>query len=146
MAQAIVNHYNYQQRIQVLRAHGDVLLLRIKSLETNMNIRKQQNQQPFIRDVNMLNEMVKKLLEMLAEIKTCQYFQLTSIPLICYDFYFKEMCKRYFEDLLQQFIEKLRTRRIQCLQNLQHLQHLQHLQSPLDNIIHPVDFQIQTQL
>ena len=145
MAQAMVNHYNYhQQRIQFLRSYGDVLLQRIKMLEINMNKRKQQNQQPNEQDVNFLNAMVKKLLQMLAEINTCQYFQLTNEPFNTGDFYFNQMCKRYFEDFLQQFIAKLRIRRIQRLQNIQRLQHLQYLQR-LDNIIHPVDFQIQTQ-
>ena len=47
--------------------------------------------------------------------------------------YYNQMCKRYFEDLIQQFIAKLRIRRIKRLQNLQRL----------NNIIHAVDFVIQ---
>ena len=142
MAQAMLNHYNYyQQKIQFLRSHGDVLLQRIKTFEINMNKRKQQNQQPLVQNINSLNAMVKKLLQMIAEIKTCQYFQQTNVPSF-YDGYYTRMCNRYFEDLLQQFIAKLRIKRIQRLQNLQHLQHLQHLQSPSDDIIHPIDFQI----
>ena len=140
MAQTMVNHYNhYQQKIQFLRWHGDVLLQRINMLETNMNQRKQQNQQPIEHDLNCLNQMTKKLLHMLAEINTCQYFQLTNEPFTNGDFYYNQMCKRYFEDLIQQFIAKLRIRRIKRLQNLQNLQNLQRL----NNIIHPVDFVIQ---
>ena len=143
MAQAMVNHYKYyQQKIQFLRSSGDVLLQRIKTFEINMNKRKQQNQQPFVQDINSLNAMVKKLLQMLAEINTCQYFQLTNVPSFC-DGYYTLICNRYFEDFIRQFVAKLRIRRIQRLQNLQHLQHLQHLQSSLDNIIHPIDFQIE---
>ena len=144
MAQAMINHYNdYQQRIQFLRSSGDILLHRVKTLEINMNRRKQQNQQPFLQDIISLNAMVKKLLQMLAEINTCQYFQLTNEPFNCYSPYFTRMCNRYFEDLTRQFIAKLRIRRIQRLQNLQHLHHLRHLQSPLENIIHPIDFQVE---
>ena len=144
MVQAMINHYNdHQQRIQFLRSSGDILLQRIKTLEINMNRRKQQNQHPFVQDINSLNPMVKKLLQMLAEINTCQYFQLTNEPFNCYSPYFTRMCNRYFEDLIQQFIAKLRIRRIQRLQNLQHLHHLQHLQSSFENIIHPIDFQIE---
>ena len=140
----MINHYNYyQERIQFLRSSGDILLHRVKTLEINMNRRKQQNQQPFVQDINSLNAMVKKLLQMLAEINTCQYFQLTNEPFNCYSPYFTRTCNRYFEDLMQQFIAKLRIRRIQRLQNLQHLHHLQHLQSSLENIIHPIDFQIE---
>ena len=89
MAQAMINHYNdHQQRIQFLRSSGDILLQRIKTLEINMNRRKQQNQHPFVQDINSLNAMVKKLLQMLAEINTCQYFQLTNEPFNCYSPYF----------------------------------------------------------
>ena len=143
MAQAIIDHYNdYQQRIQFLRSSGDILLNQIKTLEINMNIRKQQNQQPFLQHIDSLNAMVKKLLQMLTEIKTCQHFYLTNVPFNYYSSYFTQMCNRYFEELVQQFIAKLRIKRIQRLQHSQHLQHLQHLQSSFENIIHPVDFQI----
>ena len=133
----------YQQQIQFLRSSGDILLDRIKTLETNMNRRKQQNQQPFQQDINSLNAMVKKLLQILAEINTCQYFQLTYEPFNCYSHYFTQMCNRYFQDLMQQFTAKLRIKRLQRLQHLHHLQHLQHLQSSSQNIIHPIDFQIE---
>ena len=143
MAQAMVDHYNYyQQKIQFLRSCGDVLLQRIKLCEINMNTRKQQNQQPLVQNINSLNAMIKKLLQMLAEINTCQYFQLTNVPSF-YNDYYTLICNRYFENLLEQFVAKLRIKRIQRLQNLQHLQHLQHLRSSLDNIIHPIDFQIE---
>ena len=130
MAQAMLDQFNYyQQRIHFLRLRGDVLLQRIKTLEIKMNKRKQQNQQPYERDVNFLNAMVKKLLQMLAEINTCQYFQLTNETFI--DFYFNQMCNRYFEDLMQQFVTQLRMRRMRRLQ----------LQT-LNNFIDDVDFEI----
>ena len=139
----MVDHYNhYRQRIQFLRSSGDILLQQIKTLETNMNRRKQQNQQPFAQDINSLNATTKKLLQMLAEINTCQYFRLTNEPFDFHSSYFVRVCNRYFEDLTQQFITKLRIGRIRRLQNLQHLQHLQHLQSSLQDVIHPIDFQI----
>ena len=138
----MLNHYYYyQHKIQFLRMGGDVLLQQIKILETDMNRKKQQNQQPLVQNVNSLNAMVKKLLQMLAEINTCQYFQLTNEPFNCG--YYTRMCNRYFEDLLHRFVTKLRIKRIQRLQNLQHLQHLRHLQSSLDDIINPIDFEIQ---
>ena len=138
-----VNHYNfYQQQIQFLRWSGDMLLQQIKTLETNMNRRKQQNQQPFEQDINSLNAMAKRLLQILAEIKTCQYFQLTNEPFNCYSNYYIQMCNRYFEDLMQQFIAKLHMRRTQRLQRLQHLHQLRHWQSSSQNVIDPIDFQI----
>lgn len=140
MAQQMINHYNYyQQRIQFLRLSGDILLDRIKTLETNMNRSKQQNQQPFQQDLNSLNAMVKKLLQMLAEINTCQYFQLTYESFNCYSDYFIQMCNRYFQHLMHQFIEKLHIKRIQRIQSLS--QNID-FQSSSQNIIDPIDFQI----
>ena len=139
----MINHYNYyQQQIQFLRSSGDILLQQIKTLETNMNKRKQQNQQPFEQDINSLNAMAKKLLQILAEINTCQYFQLTNEPFNCYSNYYIQMCNRYFEDLVQQFIGKLHLKRTQRLQRLQQLHQLRHWQSSSQNVIDPIDFQI----
>ena len=75
MAQIMIQHRNnYEVQIYQLRVHGDVLLQRIKMLEIKMNQIKQQNQQPNQQDINSLNAMVKKLLGMLAQINTYQYF------------------------------------------------------------------------
>ena len=123
MAQQMLNHYNYyQQQIQFLRSSGDILLDRIKTLETNMNTKKQQNQEPLQQDLNSLNAMVKKLLQLLAEINTCQYFQMTYEPFNCYSHYYIQMCNRYFEDLMQQFMARLHLKRTRRLQNLHQLQ------------------------
>ena len=109
----MINYYNtYNQRIQFLRAHGDQLLQRIQMLEIGMNRRKQQNQQPHENEVNSLHSMVKKLLQMLAEINTCQYFQMTKELFNTNDYYYKQMCTRYFEDLMLKFTLELKARRI----------------------------------
>ena len=113
MAQAMVNNYNsYNERIQFLRLHGDQLMQRIQMLEIGMNRRKQQNQQPHDNEVVSLHSMVKKLLQMLAEIHTCQYFQLLNEVYNTNDYYYKQMCTRYFEDLLLKFTLELKARRI----------------------------------
>ena len=113
MAQAMVNNYNsYNERIQFLRLHGDQLMQRIQMLEIGMNRRKQQNQQPHDNEVVSLHSMVKKLLQMLAEINTCQYFQLLNEVYNTNDYYYKQMCTRYFEDLLLKFTLELKARRI----------------------------------
>ena len=140
MMQAMINHYNYyQQQIQFLRSSGYILLQQIKTLETNINRRKQQNQQPFEQDINSLNALAKRLLQILAEINTCQYFQMTNEPFNCYSNYYIQICNRYFEDL--QFIAKLHLKRTQRLQHLQHLHQLRHWQSSTQNIIDQIDFQ-----
>ena len=112
MTQSMVNYYNsYNQRIQFLRTHGDQLMQRIQMLEIGMNRRKQQCQPPHENEVNSLHSMVKKLLQMLAEINTCQYFQLTKELYNNNEYYYKQMCTRYFEDLMLKFTLKLKTRR-----------------------------------
>lgn len=140
MTQAMIDHYNYyQQKIQFLRSNGDILLQRIKILETIMNKRKQQNEYPFVQQINSLYAMVKKLFEILAEINTCQYFQLTFEPI--YSPYFIEMCNRYFENLTRQFIMKLQMKREQRLRHLQNLS-LEEILNRIDLDLNPIDFQI----
>ena len=113
MAQAMVNYYNtYNERIQFLRLHGDQLMQRIQMLEIGMNRRKQQNQQPHDNEVVSLHSMVKKVLQMLAEINTCQYFQLINELYNPNDYYYKQMCTRYFQDLLLKFTLELKARRV----------------------------------
>ena len=137
MAQIMVEQKNnYQNRIYFLRSNGDVLLNRIKMLEIKMNKRKQRNEEADQKDINCLNAMVKKLLRMLAEINTCQYFQLTNEPFII-DFYFNEICNKYFEDYIRRFITKLRLKRIKRLQILQYNEGLKRV-----NEFEPVDFEI----
>ena len=73
---------------------------------------------------------------MLAEINTCQYFELTNEPFII-DFYFNEICNRYFEDYIRRFITQLRLKRIRRLQILQYNESLKRIKE-----FEPVDFQI----
>ena len=112
MAQSMINYYNsYNQRIQFLQTHGDQLMQQIQMLEIGMNRRKQQCQPPHENEVNRLHSMVKKLLQMLAEIKTCQHFQLTKELYNTNDYYYKQMCERYFQDLMFKFTFELKKRR-----------------------------------
>ena len=138
MAQIMLElNNNYQVKIYHLRTHGDVLLQRIKMLEIKMNKRKQQNQEANQQDINSLNAMVRKLLQMLAKIKTYKYFQITNEPFSCVN-YFNQICNNYFNELIRRFITQLRLKRIQRLQILQHTRSLERI----NNFIQPVDFQI----
>ena len=135
MAQIMIDlNNNYKVQIYHLRTHGDVLLQRIKMLEIKMNQRKQQNQQANQQDINSLNAMVKKLLRMLAQINTYQYFQITNEPYHCVNQnYFNQICNNYFNDLIRRFITQLRLKRLRRLQILQHR---------INNFMQPIDFQI----
>ena len=140
MAQIMLQLNNdYQLQIHYLQSQGDVLLQRIKMLEIKMNRRKQQNQQANQQDINSLNAMVKKLLRMLAQINTYQYFQITNEPFSCINgTYFNQICNNHFENSIRSFIKQLRLQRLRRLQRLQHEQSLQRI----NQFIEPVDFQI----
>ena len=116
MGQSLVynsnNYCHYTERIQILRTNGDHLLQRIQCLETNMNKRKQQNQEPFDYDIIQLHGIVTKLLQMLAEINVCQYFHLVNEYYSFNDYYYKQMCFKYFQDLMLQFNLKLKAKRL----------------------------------
>ena len=128
MAQIMVEqNNNYQNPIYFLRSHGDILLNRIKMLEIKMNRMKQRNQEANERDINLL-----------AEINTYQYFQLTNEPFMCVnDNYFNQIRNNYFEHYIRRFITQLRLKRIRCLQILQYQQSLR-----INNLQPVVDFKI----
>ena len=104
------NYGDYTERIRYLRSKGESLLQEIELLETNMNKRKQENRQPLENELSRLNAITIKLLQMLAEINVCQYFQMVNEYYNFNDYYYKEMCSRYYLDLLQDF--KLKTKRL----------------------------------
>ena len=128
MAQIMVEqNNNYQNPIYFLRSHGDILLNRIKMLEIKMNRMKQRNQEANERDINLL-----------AEINTYQYFQLTNEPFMCVnDNYFNQIRNNYFEHYIRRFITQLRLKRIRRLQILQYQQSLR-----INNLQPVVDFKI----
>ena len=116
MGQSLVinsnNYGDYTERIRFLRTIGDHLLQRIQLLETSMNKRKQQNQQPFDNEITKLHGMATELLQTLAEINVCQYFQLVNEYYNFNDYYYKQMCVRYFQDLMLLFNFKLKAKRL----------------------------------
>ena len=116
MGQSLVfnsnNYSDYTERIRYLRSIGDHLLQRIELLETSMNKRKQQNQQPHQNELTSLQTMATKLLQTLAEINVCQYFKMVNEYFNLNDYYYKQMCFRYFQDLMLQFNFKLKAKRL----------------------------------
>ena len=111
---AIYNTDNsYIQRIQFLRTSGDELLQRIQMLEIGMNRRKQQNQQPHQDELTSLHTMVRKLLQMLAEINVWQYFHMTNEQFNSNEYYYKQMCIRYFQNLMLKFNFRLKAKHIE---------------------------------
>ena len=144
-----MNHLN--QRIQLLRSTGDISLQKINRLETYLNRRKQQNQYPLNEDINLLNQLVKSQLKMLAEIKTCEYFISCFEAISIFSPRYIEMCNSLFENLMQQFLHDLQIKRVKRYNELQRQQQKQrkqekqqlqlHFQQIVDEI-YPVDFKI----
>ena len=52
------------------------------------------------------------MLQMLAEINVCQYFHLADEYFDFNSYYYKQMCRKYFEELMLQFKLKLKTKLI----------------------------------
>ena len=98
---------NYDQRIRFLRSQGDQLLQSIKSLEIEMNKRRQRYLQPYQYEINWICSMTENLLEMLAEIKACEYFKLTNRLVFFNDQLFKVTCHAIKSDLIHKFNAKL---------------------------------------
>ena len=116
MGQSLVHNSKdyscYTYRIQFLRTVGDQLLQQIQVLEIDMNKRKQQNQQPLSNEITKLHDLTTQLLFSLAEINVCQYFYLADEYYNFNDNYYKKMCHKYFQDLMQQFNLKLKAKRL----------------------------------
>ena len=102
---------SYEREILYLQRHGNKLLQKIKQQETKMNRRKQQNLQPNQKSLYTLNQMIKKLLRMLAFIHTYRYFQVINEPLSYKnETFFYQIANDYYEDTLQRFVLKVKVR------------------------------------
>ena len=105
-SQMLIFLSSYDDRITFLRSEGDKLLQSIQSLEIGMNRRKQNNQQPHQCEIEWLYSMARKLLEMLAEIKTCEYFKLTHRLVFHNDELYKTTCNSILTDLINKFFNR----------------------------------------
>ena len=103
---------SYEREILYLQRHGNKLLLKIKQKEIKMNRKKQQNLQPTQKDLKTLNEMIKKLLRMLASIDSYRYFQIIKEPLTINNnqTFFYQVANDYYEYMLQRFVLKINQR------------------------------------
>ena len=115
---------NYDRRKQFLRSEGDQLLESIKSLEIGMNRRKQLHQPFHTTEIDWMYCMVKKLIGMLAEIKTCEYFKMTKTLVSLNDDFYKKTCYAFFNDIVQKFNAKLYARRLNANNEIHFLIHL----------------------
>ena len=101
-------HESYSREIFFLRKQGSKLLRKIMRQETKMNLRRQQKLKPHLRQVNLLTQMVKKLIKISAFIETYKYFQILKRPLSYNDSLFHEVASNYYEDMLKDIVLKIK--------------------------------------
>ena len=101
-------HESYSREIFYLKRQGSKLLRKIKRQETKMNLRRQQKLKPHLRQVNLLTQMVKKLIKISAFIETYKYFQILKQPLVNHQSFFHEVASNCYEDMLKDIVLKLK--------------------------------------
>ena len=67
LAKDVAIYINNEMRLLDIRAENNVLLHRIKQVETKINRAKKRGKRPNLQDINALNKMVFKSLYLLAE-------------------------------------------------------------------------------
>ena len=101
-------HESYSREIFYLKKQGSKLLRKIKRQEIKMNLRRQQKLKPHLRQVNLLTQMVKKLIKISAFIETYKYFQILKQPLVNHQSFFHEVASNYYEDMLKDIVLKIK--------------------------------------
>ena len=116
MAQAAVDfqkyyydlYESYSRQICHLRIKGSRLLQRIKLQEIKMNQRRQQNLKPHLKSIDLMTEMIRKLVKISAFIETYRYFQITMRPLQYQQSLFDEIANNYYDDMLKDIVLKIK--------------------------------------
>ena len=109
-----------ESQIQQIKAENNILLQRVKQLETKMNRLKQQKETPCKKDEQTLNTMVAKSLKMLARIHTLEATNLYRLN----ERTLNRMVEKRYNDLMERFVKKLYYKRQQHLLSSQRLFHL----------------------
>ena len=109
-----------ESQIQQLKAENNILLQRVKQLETKINQVKQQNKTPCKTDEKTLNAMVAKSLKMLARLQTLEAIGTYRIKQRILD----RMVEKRYNDLMERFVKRLYYKRQQRLLSSQRLFHL----------------------
>ena len=116
-----VNCYlSNQSQIQQLKAENNILLQRVKQLETKINQMKQQKKTPNKTDEKKLNAMVAKSLKMLARLQTLESIGTYRLKQRQLD----RLVEKRYNDLMDRFVKRLYYKRQQRLLSSQRLFHL----------------------
>ena len=113
-------YINNEMRLLEIKAENDILLQRVKQLETTINTAKQRYQRPCLRDVTALNAMVSKSLYLLAERDTLTIVGNSLISRHVLHRMIDNRCQ-YLSD---KFKRRLFNRRFERLQRVNRLHHI----------------------
>ena len=104
-----------QMRIKQLEGENEILLQRVKQLETKINRLKQHGIKQNQKDERILNSMVLKSLYLLAEIQTLKVVGEATLS----NHAFSSMINKRHQLLLDQFKRRLEYKRQQKIKRLQ---------------------------
>ena len=120
LARDVSMYINNEMRLLEIKAENDVLLQRIKQLETKINHLKKSGETPYKKDKSVLNAMVSKSLYLLAEKDTLQVIGTSLIS----QQVLQRMITTRFQYLMDRFKRKLFHKRLQRAKFVRHLHHL----------------------
>ena len=109
-----------EMRLLEIKAENNILMQRIKQLETRINRAKQQYERPCLRDVTALNAMVSKSLYLLAERDTLSIVGNSLISRHVLHSMIDNRCQ-YLSD---KFKRRLFNRRFERLRRVDRLHHI----------------------
>ena len=116
----VAKYINNEMRLLEIKAENDVLLQRVKQLETRINLAKQQYQQPCLKDITVLNAMVSKSLYLLAEKDTLTIVGNSLIT----QRVFHRMIENRCQYLTDKFKRRLFNKRFERLHKVERLHHI----------------------
>ena len=116
----LVHDVNNENRLLQIKAENNILLQRIKRLETKINRLKQNGETPCKKDKNVLNAMVSKSLYFLAEKHTLEVVGTLSVSRRS----LQTMIENRYKVLFDRFIRTLYWRRQQRINRTKRLCHL----------------------
>ena len=119
LARDVSMYINNEMRLLEIKAENDVLLQRIKQLETKINRLKKSGETPYKKE-SVLNAMVSKSLYLLAEKDTLQVIGTSLIS----QQVLQRMITTRFQYLMDRFKRKLFHKRLQRAKFVRHLHHL----------------------
>ena len=119
LARDVSMYINNEMRLLEIKAENDVLLQRIKQLETKINRLKKSGETPYKKE-SVLNAMVSKSLYLLAEKDTLQVIGTSLIS----QQVLQRMITTRFQYLMDCFKRKLFHKRLQRAKFVRHLHHL----------------------